>query len=279
MYKARIETDKGKTFVFGPENCNVFDIDPLSGVDVDLSTSQGFQQIGETIENQSVKGLSREIRGVIFKNSIETARRMLNDLPIFTTGRLYYNDDYYCEITISKTPYIKVGKDKRVTFTMMVYCALPYWYVSSSNTTLIGAYEKTFMFPVLYDSHIFGRKNPSAFINCYNKGSVEVPYTAIFTCTTPVTNPGIINVYTLQQIKFNLVLGLDDILTVRRENGVMYVELMSGGKTTNVLSKLTEDSDLFWIYPGDNVLRLTADEGLDDLICSVEFNEAEVGVI
>lgn len=279
MYRARIETDKGRTFVFGPENCNVFDIDPLSGVDVNLSTSQGFQQIGETVENQSVKGISRTIKGTIYKDQINTARQMLTYLSIFTTGRLYYNDEYYCEIIISKTPYVKTLKDGKVTFSMMVFCSLPYWYSTSTSTTTIGAYEPRFKFPVIYDSHMFGEKNPSAFINCYNAGAIESPYEARFTCTTQVKNPGLVNVYTLEKIEFNMTLELDDELVVRRDNGVLAVELTRDGKTTNALAYMTEDSTLFWLNPGDNVLRLTATEHVDDLICYVSFNAAEVGVI
>lgn len=280
MYKARIETDRGQIFRFGPDNCIVFDIDPLSGVDVDIATSQGFQQIGETVENQSVRGLSRTITGTIFKNSLETAQMMLRYLPIFTTGKLYYNDDYYCNIVVSKTPYIKVDeKQRKFTFTMMVYCNVPYWLDANRSDYVIGGYSKAFKFPVIYDTHTFGVKNPSAFINCYNAGVIDVPYELQFTCITPVENPGIINVYTLQKLKFNLTLGIGEILTIRRENGILYVELDQSGTKSSVLSKLTEDSDLFWINPGDNVLRLTADSNEDDLIGTISFNAAEIGVI
>ena len=46
MYNATIQTKDGKQLDLGFEYGIVFDISPLSGVDVDIATSQSFQQIG-----------------------------------------------------------------------------------------------------------------------------------------------------------------------------------------------------------------------------------------
>ena len=56
MYEARFETEDGRSFRFGYPYGSVFSIDPLSELDVALSTSQGFQQVGVTVESADVGG-------------------------------------------------------------------------------------------------------------------------------------------------------------------------------------------------------------------------------
>ena len=68
MYSAKFESDNGLTFVFGANGGNVFDMDLGSGVSVDIGTSQGFSQIGETVETLAVNGRAISVKGVLFKD-------------------------------------------------------------------------------------------------------------------------------------------------------------------------------------------------------------------
>lgn len=276
MYNARIETDAGKIVRFGYEYGNIFDITPLSGVDVSFGTSQGFQQVGETVETQSVQGISRTIQGTFTGSDPEAAARaMLRALPIFTTGRLVFNDKYFCRIHLKKTPYVHRSSAGKYTFSMMVYCETPYWLNMKGDKYVMGSYTAAFSFPVLYDTHIFGVRNESAFINCINNGAMDVPFTARFTTDTETVNFGIINVYTLEHLTLNMSLSQDDVVTVSRENGRLYVQ--RGDE--DIFSVLDESSDLFMLHPGDNVLRMTAESGLSGLQVSISYNAAEIGVI
>lgn len=280
MYNARITTDNGMSFGFGPAYGSVFDISPLSGSDVNIATSQGFQQIGVTIENQSVGGISRTIRGV-FIDGKNTAimQSMLESLPVFTRGRLYFNDQYYTDIVFKKTPSIVKKQNGKTSFSMMVFCADPFWHLVEDVAYNIGDYTPMFEFPILYDEHIFAQKNPSSFVDCYNMGSVKVPFLLRFTCDASVENPGIVNANTLEYIKINRTILLGDVIEIYRENGRLYVHLTRNGETSDIFSSLDEDSDLFWIYPGENIIRLTADDALESLVGVVSFNPAYMGVL
>lgn len=276
MYNARIETDAGKIVRFGYEYGNIFDITPLSGVDVTFGTSQGFQQVGETVETQSVQGISRTIRGAFTGTDPETAARaMLRALPIFTTGRLIFNDQYFCRIHVKKTPYVHRSGSGKYTFDMMLYCETPYWLNVKGDQYVMGGYTAAFSFPVLYDSHAFGVRNESAFTNCINSGAVDIPFTARFTTDTETTNFGFVNVYTLEHLTLNMTLALGDSVTVSRENGRLYVQRGE----EDIFAVLDESSDLFMLHPGDNVLRMTAESGLSGLQVSISYNAAEIGVI
>ena len=62
MYNAMFIKSNGDVFNFGLEYSTIFDILPLSELDVQIGTNQGFQQIGETIQTRGMKGVSRTIK-------------------------------------------------------------------------------------------------------------------------------------------------------------------------------------------------------------------------
>ena len=278
MYKARIVTNSNKSIGFGPEYGSVFDISPLSGSDVKINTSQGFQQIGVTVESQSVEGISRTIKGTFIGSDYSVEKSMLDVLPVFTQGRLYFNEDYYTDIVIKKAPTI-IRRGRKVTFTMMVFCRDPFWYSVDGAKYDIGVYTPVFRFPTSFDSHIFAVRNPSSFVDCYNSGSVRVPYTLSLTCDSTIENPGIINANTLEYMKLNFTMTAGDRISVYRDNGRLKVVLNRQGEDSDIFYSLDEESNMFWINPGENVVRLTADTGLSNLYGGISFNPAYMGVI
>ena len=278
MYNARIITDNGDIFSFGYQYGVLFDISPLSGANVDVNTSQGFQQVGTTVESLGVGGLSRTIKGTFINKDLAEAQSMLAKLPVFTRGVLWFNDEYYCNIVVQKTPTI-VRKKNKTTFTMMVYCNTPFWYGSTKNQYTMGSWTKRFRFPVLYDTHIFAEVNTGAFVDCYNYGSVNATPTIVFTASSTVRNFGLINANTLEYIKINTTIGQGETVTIYRKNSRLYVEKSNGVTTEDIFEYLDEYSDLFWLYPGANVLRMTADENEAGLQCVVSFENAYMGVL
>ena len=92
MYNARIEMDDGRTLDLGFDNGIIFDISPLSGIDVDISTSQSYNQIGESVADMSTFGLTREIFGVIINDENKNSKNILNTLTAFSSGKIYIND-------------------------------------------------------------------------------------------------------------------------------------------------------------------------------------------
>lgn len=276
MYNARIVTDAGNTVKFGFPYGIIFDISPLNGIDVNIATSQGFQQIGVTVENQSVGGISRDITGKIFRNVESNASALIKYLPTFTTGKLYFNDDHFCNIVVEKTPEIVTSHGK-TSFALRVFCSVPYWYGASRAEYSLGTYTPAFSFPTFFDNHIFGIKSDT-FVNCFNTGDVETDFVLTFTCEAPVTRPGIINVETLQTLNLDLTMQPSDTITVYRENGRLYVTKESGGIKEDAFYALDDTSTLMWMQPGDNLLKVTADTNKDNLNASISFYAPHVGV-
>ena len=56
------------------------------------------------------------------------------------------------------------------------------------------------------------------------------------------------------------------------------VEKETAGVITDAFSVLDEDSDLMFMHVGDNIIRATATSGDDQLITTITFNDAVVGV-
>ena len=284
MYNAKIVTDNGDTFNFGYEYGILFDIDPLNGIDVNISKSQGFQQIGETVESQSVIGISRTIKGVIFDNLNQNIKNMLSILTMFTAGKLYFNDTHFCDIYISKTPSISKPMNKKVNFTMMIYCPIPYWLDVNIRGYVLGGWTPEFSFPVTYNNsgsgnpHIFGIHDSNVFINCYNPGDVKQPLSIEFTTHSESTTYGIVNVNTMESILIQDTLSIGETVFIKNMNGKLSVIKKSAEVITNIFYKLRESSTLFWAVPGDNIFKIVAFSGRDQIKASVSFYPGYVGV-
>ncbi|MCD8208140.1 MAG: phage tail family protein [Bacteroidales bacterium] len=260
-------------------------MEPLSELDVDIGTSQGVKQIGSTVENRSVAGMTRVITGTILHDANAIKQQMLHIFTPFTSGKLYFNDKFYCDCVVSKTP--EIGKlHRNVEFEMEVYCAYPYWLGAEATNVFMNTYTPCFRFPgptsaigTNYDQHCFGTKNESSFVNIYNEGDVDATFDLIFTTDADtVSNYGIVNVYTLETIIINDTLTFGESVRVYRDGAQLCVEKTDAdGNVTDIFSKLDEDSNLFYLTPGDNVFRAFADDDLMPVVI-ITYNTTYLGV-
>lgn len=278
MYTAKFENSNGKIFYFGYKYGNIFDIDGLTGLDVSVSMSQGFNQVGETVENLSIGSNMLEITGRLLGEATESKRKMLSVFAPFQSGRLTFENKYFVDCVVKKTPIITIDKND-AKFELVLVAPYPYWQKVTLNSFAVGDYAPAFSFPVNYATpHIFGIKNPSAFINCVNGGEVEAYYKLEFRSKTTTVDPQIINVETQEFLKLNTTVTSDDKFTVYRLGGRLIVEKETSGVITDAFSVLDEDSDLMYMHVGNNLIKADADSGADQLITTITFNDAVVGV-
>lgn len=274
FYEAVARMDSGKTFEFSYANGVIFDIDPLSGAAVEIQRSQGYNQIGETVEGRSMAGISRTIRGVCL--SKEAALAIVRAFPMFSSGRLTVNG-YYCDFVTQKLPYIHTTKTGKRQFTMQIYCATPYWQAEEQTAVTMGSVVPAFQFPTTLDAHTFGiRSGESAEV--INDGSIMVPIDIVFSAERDVERPGLVNVATGETITYEGNLSAGDQIHIFRKDGELSVQYIMGETIVDDLGRLAEDSNLFWVHPGSNPLRSTYDSG-SGLNAVVSFNRAEMGVV
>lgn len=275
-----IVTDAGATLHLGWDYGIPYYIDPINGVDVDLQLSQGVNQIGSTVERQSVAGVYRTITGKFWSGDADT-KTFLTALPYFTSGTLYLCDTWFTRFVISKTPYL-TQLDPYPAFTMMIYCDRPYWYTLEERSYTLGGYSAAFEFPVCYDTHAYGRARDARGVNVFNPGGLAVPFTATLRCVSgEVANPRISNQRTGDFIGLS-GLTLEEGQTVeiyRTTSNRIAVKETTDGAESNIFSLLDEDSTLTELAAGDNLLQCDADSGVNNLQVDISFYPMESGVL
>ena len=79
MFDAIFKASNGLTFSFGYAAGVLWSITPLGDLPVDLETSQGYQQVGATVESRSISGVTRTVTGRILRNQ-DYCKRQLRDV-------------------------------------------------------------------------------------------------------------------------------------------------------------------------------------------------------
>ena len=182
---------------------------------------------------------------------------------------------------VKRSPYVtreKGSRNKR-TFSTILYCRLPYWQSITPSPCLIGGYTPSFRFPVTYAKpHRFGTRSPFAFVNALNPGDFQAAFSAIFSTAITTKNPALLNCVTGAKLRLITDLVADEQLKVYRDSDGLHVEKVSAGKAEDVFACLDDDSSLFYLEPGDNLLKIDADDGAENLQCSVSYNAVYMGV-
>lgn len=279
MYNVIFEADTGKKFVFGAPGSNVFDMNIGDGLTVSIGTSQGFAQIGESVESQSVTGRHITVRGVVFGDVPQMKRTMRNTFAPFVSGRLVFGKSHYIRVYVKASPtFSPVKNDGR--FTMQFFAPFPYFYSMSEKTANVGAIIPQFRFPVNYSTpHRFGTRTKERYTNIYNGGDVAVPFDVHLTAAGECPNVTVTNMKNLAFLKVNGTLNTGDSMRIYRDSsGILRAELTSEGLTTDAISMIDEESTLFQLTVGDNLIGATDDNDGANLTASFAFREAVVAV-
>lgn len=279
MYSAKYISDNGLSFLFGAAGNNVFDIDGLSGLPVSLGTVQGFGQIGESVESQSVKGKTLTVKGALYGNIALGKQKLKKALSAFSKGKLYFEEKYVLSVYVKNAPEFSPLKNNG-SFTLQLYAPFPFFKDVKEKVFYIGSIVPAFSFPVNYATpHIFGVKSPARYINIVNEGDVKSSFRAIFTSGVESTNITLTNLKTLQWLKFTgSIYSGEKLELYRDDDGVFRAELTSGGNVEDVLYRVDEDSTLFDLEVGDNLIMANDDEGGGELTAQIVFQPIAGGV-
>lgn len=279
MYSVVFESDNGASYVFGKDGTTVFDMDVGNGVSVDIGTSQGFSQVGETVQAATVSGRPITVRGVVYGNISERKRTMRQVLAPFATGKLIFEDQYFARVCVKDAPTFSPVKDDG-RFTMQFYAPFPFFFQNNSRLYELGSIIPAFSFPVNYaDGHTFGQRSAVKYKNIVNDGDVNVPINIHLQASGNVTNVVITNLNTFQQLKINGTINIGEAVDIYRDNeNVLRVELTAGGVVTDILYRVDERSDLFELNVGDNLIAVNDDGGGSNVLTRIEFNPAVVAL-
>ena len=275
MYEVIFKNDNGKVFTFGPNGGNWYGMNIGNGLEVTLGKSQGFAQVGETVETQSIGGRSIDVTGMFFGDIVGGKNNLRNVCAPLSSGRLIFQKSHYIRVYVKAAPSFSAVKNNGL-FKMQFYAPFPFFSAFQESYFLIGGVIPSFRFPVNYGRpHRFGTRSNERYVNVVNSGDVRIPYRLVLRSEGVSTNPTLTNITTFAFLKINGIINIGQFITIfRDDNNVLRAELTDGNQVTDVITWIDDESSLFELDPGDNLISANDEEGGKALIASFTFNPA-----
>lgn len=271
----RYENANGETLVFDYDHGYI--INKPTGIDtlqVKLSTAQGINQVGSTVQSATVQPRPVTVSGRIVGDGATRKEALLSIIRPDIPGKLYA-DDYFLDVYVTATPTVEPRKNF-AHFQFSVNAAYPYWQQASKEKQALWGIEKLFKFPWnMSRTYRFGQLMEKLFVSIYNVGQLPVPFTVTFTAMDTVENPRITNAQTGEFLVVNKTMEPGETIVVEHTHGKTYVTSSVDG---NIRGALDLDSTLFRLHPGDNVLKPEAYSGLSQLDVQITFAPEKPGV-
>ena len=160
---------------------------------------------------------------------------------------------------------------------MQFYAPFPYFYTFAEDHNLIGEIIPSFRLPVNYSKpHRFGTRSFDRYTNVVNPGDIRVPFKLVLRSEGFCTNPTVSNMQTFSFLRINGSISAGEYITIYRDNNnVLRVELTQGDVVTDVIDWLDDESSLFELEPGDNLISASDNFGGASLVASFSFNPAQ----
>lgn len=242
------------------------------------STSQGFNQIGSTVQGMSVQEKPIVAEGTIMGHADYNAALLLNTILPGIKSKLIYNDTWEMTVYPTQTPVVS-KHTHNPAFQFELRAPYPYWRKIKESTTSLSGIEAMFVFWDLTQPYQFGKRIDRAFTTVYNEGNVEIPYTAIFRATAlGVKNPKIINAETYEFLRIKRDMNLGEVITVTIAPDGLSVLSNTENVISDIIGRFDIQSDLYRLHPGDNVFAYDADSGRDDLDITIVHSTESVWV-
>ena len=278
MYDAIFTASNGQSFAFGYKAGVLYSIDPIGDLPVELETSQGYQQVGSTVERRSISGVTRTITGRILRNADYCKRQLRDIFAPYVTGRLTVAGRYYCDAEVQRCPAISAAR-RWPTFSFQLYCPDPYWHSVSAIMAYNVKATPMFRLPVCYDSHQYGLRAQGDHLKIVNTGLDTQDFVLTFTAHGTVTNPGLRDPVTGEFLRFVVEMQDEDQIRLSRESGRLHIERIIGGTAINGFSVLDESSTLWTLRHGTQRWVRTADSGTERLYMTLTCNAAYASLV
>lgn len=258
----------------------ISEIDGLTENNIKLSTAQGLNQIGSTVNSVAVQGKEITIEGAVLTTADSKLKSelLLNTVMPGLKGTLIYNDTWTIDVYPTETPYVQQREFPKFQFTLSA--PYPYWSRVVQNTHELTGIEPKFTFPWdLSQPFTFGERISRMFTDVNNGGNVDALYTVIFRAVAEgVTNPKITNAMTYEYLQVNKTMELNEkIIVVITPDGVTVTSNINGVETDSI-GYFDIISDLYRMHPGENIIAYDATAGKDSLDVIITLNEGTTWV-
>ena len=252
----------------------------IDGIEVDVTTSQGFDQIGVSVASMALEERMIGIVGRVDNFTPDQLRRISNMFLPLSMVRVYFEDKYWIDAVVTETPVFSYDLTS-ARFSVELLAPDPYWKHKNKSFYRLGGLTGGFNFPVSYNTpHNFALFPEILFANCKNNGNARVDFKATVTAFSGTADGfKLTNASNQKYLTVNEPITATDTIEVYRENGILRVTKTTGGITEDIFSSFDEESTLFHMDPGDNVIRADATGGDAVLIATIEFYDCVAGVL
>ncbi|MGN0289824.1 MAG: phage tail domain-containing protein [Lachnospiraceae bacterium] len=271
-----------------------FTVKEIKGFDrleVQIVTSQGFNQDGATLINDFVNPREMEIDGQLYADDtvhLQNLRDKMMNLFLpktdITINHYYGGRNRIIVARVEETPEFQfTSVSKLQNYRVRLIAAEPYWRDVSETLVQMADVVGDFHFPLVIpiDEGVhFGIKSTALIANVYNQSPINTGMRIDFIANGKVTNPQLFNINTRKYIKILCEMEAGDKVTVktgddktvyRIKNGILEdfigrVDLAGGGNT------------FLELEPGDNLFRYAADTGQEMLELKIYYCNKYMGV-
>lgn len=242
-------------------------------------------QVGETHASTTLGTRDVEIEGWIIAETpalMTQRKRILNRFVNPQQEMTLFYSDY--KITFFPDSSVKYGDDYEDNNDVIVKFAIdgesfdPLFRNRNKSRVNSGYEVGMFHFPLIISETpdppggiVFGRKIFNYMMNVYNAGAVSTGFTVEFIANSSVVNPALINVSTQEIIKIDKTLQPGEKITVTTTIGEKSVTSELNGVVSNAFKYKSFDSSWIQLAVGDNVFRYDADDGINDLMVNIIY--------
>lgn len=268
--------DTGQSIHFAPtEDFWITSISGENGLDISFSESQSTGQIGTTINGRSVGSKSITVTGDIIKD-YDANERLINRIIVVGASlrwtKILGNERWFLDCEAQRLPEVD-GEPGLLHFQFRLKCAYPYWRTEETVSTLLGGLQPTwFPTPVsTAGAWYISRYKQDLYTTVTNTGNTETDFKVQLTAMARVLNPMLWHNGKRTFIRLNKEMQAGDravISTAESDRGCTYYA--ADGTEQDGFRFMDINTD-WWmtLSPGDNVIRLTADEGRENLTASI----------
>lgn len=246
-----------------------------NGLDISFKESQATGQIGKTINTRAVGSKSITVTGDIL-GDYDANERLINRLivpgvPIRWT-KILGIERWYLDGEAQRLPEVD-GEPGLLHFQFKLKCPYPYWRTEESLTTMLGGLRPSwFPTPVsTAGSWYISQYKQDLYTTVTNTGNSETDFTLTLQARAKVLNPMLWHNGKRTFIRLNKEMQIGEravISTAEKDRGCTYYT--ADGTAQDGFRWMDIDTD-WWmtLSPGDNVLRLTADEGRENMTATI----------
>lgn len=251
------------------------DLSGEDGLDLDISEQQSSGQTGTTVTGTAVGAKPITATGAILRDLDDNEWLLKQLLTPGSRGRwtkIAATGTWYLDVLTKHSPDVS-GGEHLLNFQFSLYAAYPYWRTAETLTTMLGGLQSTwFPTPVsTVGAWYISRYKQDLYTTVTNTGNTETDFTLNLTAKARVLNPMLWHNGTRTFIRLNKeMLAGERAVISTAENNRTCTYYDADGTSQDGFRFMDADTD-WWmtLSPGANVLRLTAEEGRENLTATI----------